>query len=64
MDEIWRNAARKVRERATQAITTSTPNSTITATIATTDFPRPSAELEKLWRKTARLTAKTAWQRD
>jgi len=65
MDDIWRNAARKVHERAQQT-TTATANATTATTTdsitATSDFLRPPEKLRQLWQKTAKRAAKKAYQ--
>src|SRR5882724_5263608 len=78
MDDIWRNAAKKTRERAqrTTALSPATSTKTTAAntanlvtnsvattnSTATTDFPRPPEELKLLWQKTAKKAVKKAYQ--
>ena len=59
MDAIWRNAVRKTHE-CTQRTTMKPPKDTTTTTNHET--PRPSDEIQKMWGKIAKQTAKTVWQ--
>ena len=59
MDAIWQNTARKTHE-CTQQTTMKPPKATMTTTNHKT--PHPSDEIQKIWGKIMKQTAKTSWQ--